>query len=45
MLLLEVAASRARQAAALAEDHPDLETVRVLKDFEGHPRTLVARRA
>lgn len=45
LILVEVAASRAKEAKALAEANPLLEAVRVLKDFEGLPRTVVARRA
>lgn len=44
LILVEVAASRAAEARALAEANPLLEAVRVLKDFEGLPRTVVARR-
>lgn len=44
LILVEVAASRAKEAKALAEANPLLEAVRVLKDFEGLPRTIVARR-
>ena len=44
LILVEVAASRAAEARALAEANPLLEAVRVLKDFEGLPRTIVARR-
>ncbi len=44
LLLVEVAASRAEEARAIAEANPMLEAVRVLKDFEGHARTIVARR-
>ncbi len=45
LLLVEVAASRAAEAKAIAEANPMLEAVRVLKDFEGHARTIVARRS
>lgn len=44
LLLVEVAASRAREAKALAQANPLVEAVTVLKDIEGHPRTIVARR-
>ncbi len=44
LLLVEVAASCAAEAKALAEANPLLEAVLVLKDIEGHPRTIVARR-
>jgi len=44
LILVEVAASRATQARAIAEANPMLEAVTVLKDFEGLPRTIVARR-
>ncbi|HZW09156.1 MAG TPA: peptide chain release factor N(5)-glutamine methyltransferase [Phycisphaerales bacterium] len=44
LILVEVAASRANDARALAEASPMLEAVTVLKDFEGLPRTVVARR-
>jgi len=44
LILIEVAASRAAEARAIAEANPLLEAVRVLKDFEGLPRTIVARR-
>lgn len=44
LLLIEVAASRAGEAKALAAAHPLLEGTMVLKDIEGHPRTVVARR-
>jgi release factor glutamine methyltransferase len=45
LILVEIAASRADQARELAEASPMLEAVSVLKDFEGLPRTVVARRA
>ncbi|MBK7404646.1 MAG: peptide chain release factor N(5)-glutamine methyltransferase [Phycisphaerales bacterium] len=44
LILIEVAASRAAEARALAEASGLLESVTVLKDFEGLPRTVVARR-
>lgn len=44
LVLVEVAASRAEEAAVIARANPKLEAVRVVKDFEGHPRTVVARR-
>jgi methylase of polypeptide subunit release factors len=44
LVLVEIAASRAKEARALAEANPLLEAVTVLKDFEGLPRTVVARR-
>lgn len=44
LVLVEVAASRAAEAKAIAEANPMLEAVRVLKDLEGHARTIVARR-
>ena len=44
LILVEIAASRAAEARAIAEANPLLEAVRVLKDFEGLPRTVVARR-
>jgi release factor glutamine methyltransferase len=43
-LLIEVAASRATRAAELASANPMLANVRVLKDFEGHDRVIVATR-
>ena len=45
LLLIEVAAARADQARALAEAHPDLENVRVLKDSDALPRVVVGERA
>lgn len=44
LILVEIAASRAKEARAIAESNRKLEAVTVLKDFEGHPRTVVARR-
>ena len=44
LLLVEVAASRAEAARELAEKNPDLERVRILKDYEGLARTIVAQR-
>lgn len=44
LIMVEVAASRAKDARAIAEANPLLEAVTILKDFEGHPRTIVARR-
>lgn len=43
-LLVEVAASRAAQAADLACANSQLADVRVLRDFEGHDRVIVATR-
>lgn len=43
-LLIEVAASRAAQAAHLASASPMLTDIRVLRDFEGHDRVIVATR-
>jgi release factor glutamine methyltransferase len=44
LMLVEVAASRAEDAAALAAANPLLENVRILKDFEGLNRVIVANR-
>lgn len=44
LILVEVAASRANDALAIARDHPLLERAEVLRDSEGLPRTVVARR-
>jgi release factor glutamine methyltransferase len=44
LLLVEVADSRAEQARVLVGAHEHLADVRVLKDFEGLPRVVVARR-
>jgi methylase of polypeptide subunit release factors len=44
LLLIEVAAARAPDALALAEAHPDLTNVRILKDSDGLPRVLVAEK-
>lgn len=44
LLLIEVAASHAEQARAIAESHEMLTNVRVLKDSEGYPRVVVAER-
>ena len=44
LLLIEVAAARTAEAVALAERHPMLEAVRVLRDGEGFDRVLRARR-
>ncbi|MCC7388926.1 MAG: peptide chain release factor N(5)-glutamine methyltransferase [Phycisphaerales bacterium] len=44
LILIEIAASRAAEAKAIAEANPQLEAIRVLKDYEGLPRTVVARR-
>lgn len=45
LLLIEVADSRAAIAKDLVASHQDLADVRVLKDFEGLPRVIVARRS
>ncbi len=42
VMLIEVAASRAGQALALAESHPDLTNARILKDSDGLPRVIAA---
>jgi len=44
-LLVEVAASTARNALALAQAETDLRDARILKDFEGFERVVVATRA
>ncbi|MBX3404112.1 MAG: peptide chain release factor N(5)-glutamine methyltransferase [Phycisphaeraceae bacterium] len=44
VLMVEVAACTAEQAAALASAQPDLERVRVLNDLDGLPRVVVANR-
>jgi release factor glutamine methyltransferase len=44
LIMIEVAASRAEEAKALAEANGELEAVQVLKDFEGLARTIVARK-
>ncbi|MEZ6233092.1 MAG: HemK/PrmC family methyltransferase [Phycisphaerales bacterium] len=44
MLLVEVAASRAEEAAGLARANAMLEGVEVLRDCDGLPRVVVARR-
>lgn len=44
VLMVEVAACTAEQAAALASAQPQLERVRVLNDLEGLPRVVVATR-
>ncbi len=45
LLLVEIAASTADAARAIARENPLLENVRIERDLEGHPRVLVARRA
>ncbi len=45
LMLIEVAESRAHEAAELARAHPDLTDVRTLKDDFGKPRVIVAARA
>ncbi|MCB9840755.1 MAG: peptide chain release factor N(5)-glutamine methyltransferase [Phycisphaeraceae bacterium] len=44
LLLVEVAASRAEEAAGLARANPMLEGVEVLRDCDALPRVVVARR-
>jgi release factor glutamine methyltransferase len=44
LLMIEVADSRASAARELVEAHKDLGDVRVLKDFEGLPRVVMARK-
>jgi release factor glutamine methyltransferase len=44
LLLIEVADSRAGAALEMVTAHMDLADARVLKDFEGLPRVIVARR-
>jgi release factor glutamine methyltransferase len=44
LTLLEVADSRADAAAKLVAGNRELQDVRVLKDFEGLPRVIVARK-
>jgi methylase of polypeptide subunit release factors len=44
LLLVEVADSRAAAAAELASNNPMLADVRILKDIEGLPRVIAARR-
>ena len=44
ILLIEVAAARAAEAAALAAAHPLLDAVRILKDGDGFDRVIRARR-
>lgn len=44
LLLVETAASTAERARLIAAQHPDLEAAEILKDFEGLPRVVVARR-
>jgi release factor glutamine methyltransferase len=44
LMLIEVADSRAGQALALAEAHPDLTNARILKDSDGLPRVIVAEK-
>lgn len=44
-LLVEVAASRAQSAATLARENSALRDVRILRDFEGFERVVVATRA
>jgi release factor glutamine methyltransferase len=44
LLLVEVAASRAQGAADLARNNPMLADVRILKDIDGLPRVIAARR-
>lgn len=45
LLLIEVAASRAEQAEALARDTPGLADVRILHDMAALPRVIAARKA
>lgn len=45
LMLVEVADSHARQAAAIAAESRDLRDIRVLQDFEGLDRVIAARRA
>lgn len=45
VLMIEVAASHADRAAALARDHRLLTDVRVIADHEGLPRVVFARRS
>ncbi len=45
LILIEVADSRAEQAEAMAKNTPGLEDVRIVRDFEGLPRVIVARKA
>lgn len=42
LLLIEIAAATADAVLALAQSHPHLDRARIVKDFEGLPRTLVA---
>jgi release factor glutamine methyltransferase len=44
LILIEVAASRAREALALLEARPEIEAARILEDFEGLPRVVAGRR-
>ncbi len=44
LVMVEVAASRAEEAAAYAKTCAGLEAVRIEPDFEGLPRVIVARR-
>ncbi len=45
MILIEVAASRAEEARKIAQHIESYESVRVLKDYEGLARTIVAQKA
>lgn len=45
MMLIEVAAARAGQALELARGQKDLADARIVQDFAGLPRVIVARRA
>jgi release factor glutamine methyltransferase len=45
LLLIELAESRAGEGLELIKGHPLLADARVLKDFLGKPRVIVARRA
>jgi release factor glutamine methyltransferase len=44
LMLIEVADSRAGKARELVEAHANMTDVRVLKDFEGLPRVIIARK-
>lgn len=44
LIAVEIAESRAEQALAIARAAPELEDARVLDDFEGRPRVVMARR-
>ena len=44
LLLIEVADSRAAATLEMAKAHPHLRDAAILKDFEGLPRVIAARK-